>query len=134
MDNIVRDQETWLQQYSEREKWIEGWEKSGPSYTIIIDGKIIACAGVVLHPFNNGEAWTLFSQDFYSHVKGCYQEIKKGLDRIMADNKLKRVEALVDCRDGAALNFIEHLGFKVEGKKKKYGPNGEDMFMFARIS
>ncbi len=110
-----------------------GWKEYGPAYTIVVDGEIVTCAGVVINQWHCGEAWTLLSGSFYLYPKTLYKIIKKYLGDIISDNKLVRVQAFVYSEQEKAGNFCRHLGFEKEGRLKKYGPNHEDMDIYARL-
>jgi len=122
--------------FSNRETWANGWGKEGPAFTLIVDGEIVGCAGVILMEWNKGgEAWTLLSSLFYKYKKTTFKVIKKGLESIIKEKKLKRVQAFVyEGTEKICGNFLEHLGFKNETPDglKYYGPNNETMFIYSR--
>lgn len=110
------------------------WRRN-PSYTLIMNGKIIGCAGVVMTGKASGEAWALLSNDFYRAVKTSYRAIRDGLDSIIRNKKLVRVQSIVLCGNAQEVcgRFLEHLGFSMEGLLRKFGPNGEDVILYAKI-
>jgi len=114
------------------DEFATGWEVSGPAYTIIIDGSIVFCGGVILTGWNRGEAWTLMSDLFYKYPKSCYKICKNQLNEVIKEHGLKRVQAVIDVDFEDGVRFAEHLGFEKEGILKSYGPEGEDMLMFGR--
>ena len=137
LDRNVREEDTWLSKFPDWEKWAEGWKKEGPAFTLVIDGQIIGCGGVVLLDKNKGEAWTLLSSLFYKHKKTTYKAIIRYLSLIIAEKGLKRVQALVNTglpNVEACERFLVHLGFKNETPDgmEGYGPNGETVLLFAR--
>ena len=135
LERNVREQDTWLSKYPDWDKWAKGWKKGGPAYTLMVDGKIVACAGVLMMEWNKGEAWSLLSSLFYKYKKTTFKAIKKNLDTIIKDKKLKRVHSLVfDGTEEICGKFLEHLGFTWECKHRKYGPNGEDVHVYVRIT
>jgi RimJ/RimL family protein N-acetyltransferase len=134
LDRNVRECDVWLTNAPDWEKWAVGWETSGPSYTLVIDDQIVACAGVVLMNYNRGEAWTLFSPLINKYPKTCFKAIRDELRGIVSEHGLKRVQALVRPGLEVAERFVEHLGFEKEGVLVAFGPGGEDMTMYGRIN
>lgn len=129
----MREEEVNLSKHIDWDKWVNAWKQNGPAYTLIINGKIVACAGVVLMEWKKGQAWVLLSSLFYQYKKTTYKLIKRFLELIIKTKDLKRVEAFVRPDFEEAINFIKHLGFNFQGLQECYGPNGEDYLMFARI-
>jgi hypothetical protein len=141
LDRNVRDQDLQLSKVPGWESWIEGWKTAGPAYTLVIEGEVVACAGVTILEPGKGEAWALLSTLFYQYPKTAYKAIRKGLEDIIREKGLKRVQAFVKCGTGvptvdtqASCRFLEHLGFVNEtpNAMKAYH-NGHDYYMFARV-
>ena len=121
------------QDTSEFETYAELWGKEGPAYTIVVDGEVVFCGGVVNIGWNRGEAWTLMSKLFYKYPKTCFKICRNQLNKVIEEHKFARVQALVDPKLYGGVRFMEHLGFEKEGLLKKYGPQSEDMWMMGRI-
>ena len=132
IDRNVREQDLWLSG-QDWETAVKGWKDGGPGYTLLIDEKVVGCGGVVLTQWQCGEAWTLFSTLFFKHYRTAYKAIKKNLENIIEDENLRRVQSLIHPEHEEAKRFIIHLGFQCEGLLRKYGPNGEDLFMYSRV-
>ena len=132
MEMNLRDKEDWLRGI-EVEKWFYTWRDGGPAYTLMVDDSPIACAGVILQGWNRGEAWSLLSTLFYQHKIKTYRLIKSGLDNIILENELRRVQTFIDAEFPASIDFIECLGFALEGRLRAYGPHGEDYLLYSRI-
>lgn len=134
LERNIREQDIWLSKFPDWDRWVRGWENKGPGFTLVIDGEIVGCAGIVLMEWNRGEAWTLLSSLFYKYKKISYRAIRNGLESIIRDKKLRRVQASVyEGTEKICGNFLEHLGFEWEGKHRKFGPNGEDIHIYARV-
>ncbi len=137
LDRNVREEDLWLSTYPDWDKWVVAWQKAGPAYSLLIDDKVIICAGVILLEWLKGEAWMLLSNDFYQYKKTCFKEIKKYLIEIIHIFKLRRLQAIILCNLAnveECKRFLKHLGFKNETPDglAAYGPNGEDVFLFGR--
>mgnify|MGYP001186260297 CR=1 FL=1 len=116
----------------ERDELAIGWSKGGPAFTLIVDGDVVACAGVVLIGSSRGEAWAALSELFYKHKKTTYKAIRNGLDFIIKKEGLKRVQSTVFDGERKLVcgNFLEHLGFEEAGFLKNFGPHGENIIMY----
>jgi RimJ/RimL family protein N-acetyltransferase len=75
----------------------------------------------------------LLSPVFYKYYRTVYKFVKKFLAEIIEHENLSRVQALIHPDYEDAHRFIEHLGFEREGLLKRFGPGGEDLFMYSRI-
>jgi RimJ/RimL family protein N-acetyltransferase len=133
LDRNVREHNVWLSTYPDWEKWVRGYKKEGPAFTLIIDDQIIACAGVILMDWDRGEAWTLFSSLIAKYKLTVIKQVTKYLGMIAENNNLKRIQALVSPEREGDQRFIEFLGFEYEGLLRKYGPFNDDHMMYARI-
>lgn len=134
LERNVREEDIWLSKFPDWDKWVKGWRNNGPAFTLVVDGEIVGCAGVVLMEWSRGEAWTLLSSLFYKYKKTTFKAIKNVLDSIIRDKKLRRVQAVIyEGTEKVCGNFLEHLGFEWEGTHRKFGPNGENVHIYGRI-
>lgn len=113
--------------------WAQRSEGAGPAWSMLKGSQVVACAGVALEPWPAGTAWGLFGELFFSHVKTCWREIKGGLERVQKEQGLVRISTYVLAADPRALNFVEHLGFKLEGFLEAWGPNAENFLVLGRV-
>lgn len=107
--------------------------RNGPAFTLMVDAKPIACAGIEPYWPGMGEAWGIFSIHVYQYPIAVFKAAREGLDRIMQDWKLIRVQAVALKDFPSAVKFLERLGFEPEGEMRKYGPGGETFLRYARI-
>ena len=105
----------------------------GPAYTGWYRDRIIACGGVRLFWPGVGEAWGIFCEQAYDFRRELLFYTKLYLDRITIDHDLRRLHATADVEWEVAWGFLEHLGFKLEAVMRKYGPNGHDYYLYAKI-
>lgn len=129
----VREENLFLSDYPEWEQWALDRKDGGPSFTLLADGKVVASAGVVLGEWNKGVAWLLWTTLFYKYVKSTFKAVKQGLEAIIAEHELQRVETMVNPESEENIRFVSHLGFENAGLQKKYGPKGEDFLLYARV-
>lgn len=116
-------------------RWAKLNETEGVGYTAVCDGKIIGCGGIRIYWEGVGEAWAVYPRKVgQMHLDP--QIAKKKLYEMIEENKLKRVQSTPRCDWPEGLTYSKWLGFKVEGKMRKYLPdNGElvDCFMMSII-
>lgn len=127
----LRNQERWLSD-PEAARFADDCRRGGPAYTLLVNDVPVACAGIILQPWNRGEAWSLLSSLFYSHKIKVFRAMKAGIEALIAEHRLKRVQALVNPKYQSSIDFIECFGFEFEGNLRQYGPDG-DYLMYSRV-
>ena len=118
------------------EEWAKLNETEGVGKTFIYQGKIVGCGGIRIYWKGCGEAWVIFLQGISQyHIDP--QIVKTELDKMIIENDLQRIQITPACNWAPGLSYARWLGFKVEGKMRKYlpGNNGElvDCFMMSII-
>lgn len=104
---------------------------AGPSYTICTEeGKIIACCGLHRMWEGTAEVWGLFSPLMKKYPMAWFAV--KRLVKYHSE-RCHRLQATARCDWPGAMRFIEHLGFKLEGRLEAYGPCGADSMMYALV-
>ena len=111
---------------------VEAYQSHGPALTFIQDGRMVALAGLVLTGPGEAEAWLIPSDLVARHALGFHRAVRRELERLERDLKLKLITAtvLVDYEKGRG--YVESLGFVLQGRLSNYGPRGEDVFHYAR--
>jgi hypothetical protein len=113
------------------ETWARVHAQAGPSFTFEDEaGAVVFCCGVDELWAGVGEAWACFSPlaKKYPHT---WQAMKWVIG--FAKSAYHRIQAVLDVDDDAAIRMDERLGFVREGILRKYGPHGEDRFMYAIV-
>ena len=105
----------------------------GTAFTGFCEQGIIGCAGIVPVWRGVGHAWVVLGRDYKSHRVWVHKQVVTYLDKIINGMNLHRVEATVDCNFMPGIQWLERMNFKLEGQKKKYGPDGKDHYSYARI-
>ena len=108
-------------------------ECSGSAYTAVLCGDPIGAAGIAVVKPGVGEAWSLLSPMIKRFPVALHKAVKTRIPEIMARHGLRRVHMTVDPWDVAAIRWAECLGFEREGLMRRFGDNGADMFLFARV-
>ena len=132
IDERIRKHDLWLTEVPGCEEWPLKWAEH-PAYTLVIDGEIIICGGIMLMDWRCGEAWTLFADNFQKYPIAVFKTCKYVIEKISKERNLKRVQAIVEPTVNGGRAFIERLGFQEEGLLRSCGPKGEDYIMFAKI-
>lgn len=106
---------------------------TGPAFTIWDGGAPVAAGGVVVLWKGVGEAWLHLSQWFPEHPLSAFRIVRQLLNAIIHDAQLRRVQAPIRLDMPANIRLVEHLGFEPEGILKRWGPEGADYVMYARM-
>lgn len=125
-----------LKGHKDYEKWVKHNIENGPSWTGELDGVIVGCGGIVIHWKGFGEAWVVMPEKIGAkHIDP--QLAKAKLYEMIEDKDLKRTEICPRCDWPPGLSYARFLGFKVEGKRRKYMPDADgtlvDCFMMSII-
>jgi len=117
----------------EHQKYVVAVEEIGMSFTGLVNKKPIA-AGGVNHLWDNvAEGWVIASKEIWKYPITCARAIKVRTDYLATNNNIKRIQTGVKADCKKAIRFAEWLGFKREGLMKKYGPDGSDYYLYAKV-
>jgi hypothetical protein len=108
-------------------------EHAGPAYTGLVDGEVVAIAGVVLLWPGVAEGWVFGSPKIAKYKKSFCRHVRNKLAEIEKEHKLWRVQATIVSGWSGLMRFVEFLGFQFEGRLSQYGLNKEDYLMYARL-
>tara|TARA_R110000803_G_scaffold67203_1_gene128839 strand:- start:9989 stop:10465 length:477 start_codon:yes stop_codon:yes gene_type:complete len=114
-------------------QYIAGGAQPGLSWTGIYNNKIVLCFGVRQVWPNVAEAWLLPSPLINDHALSVVRTARKIFSDIFKTEAFSRVHISVDSANDSAFKFAKALGFETEGILRKYGPDGSDYYMMARI-
>lgn len=98
-----------LQSYL-KEKDVEEMAVAGPAITVLRDGVVLGCGGLVEMNQYRALVWALFSKTTPANFLAMHRASVK----MIKTSKYKRIEAYVDPTFPAAIRWIEMLGFKME--------------------
>lgn len=100
------------------------------SWTGIVDGDTIACAGTVQQWPGRHVAWAYLSFTSGPHMGWITRQVRKNLECVKG-----RIELTVRADFPAGLRWARLLGFEVEVPLlRRYGPEGEDHMGFVRYN
>ena len=103
------------------------------SFTGMVGKKPIFAAGMKMIWGQVAEGWVIASSDMWKYPLGVAKAIKKDFARVAKENNITRVQSAIrkDFKQGQ--RFAEWLGLENEGLMKKFGFDGSDQYMYARI-
>ena len=99
------------------------------SFTVLHEGEVLACAGVVPKWPGVVTMWGLFGRGFPQHYREGYIFAHKWLFIC----PVRRLETYCTLGHDAGERLLEHLGFVREGLMRQCLPDGRDAWMFARV-
>jgi hypothetical protein len=103
------------------------------SFTGMVGKKPIFAAGMKMIWGQVAEGWVIATSEMWKHPLGVAKAIKKDFARVARENNITRVQSAIrkDFKEG--LRFAEWLGLEKEGLMKKWGFDGSDQYMYARL-
>lgn len=104
--------------------------EDGVAFTGIIDGRIIACGGVVPYKHGVGELWQIPSIYVADHALVYARYIKEWVEEMKEVFGLHRMETLCQT-DELHSKWMKFIGFESEGVKKKFF-DGQDYEMWGK--
>ena len=105
----------------------------GPAYTILVDGEVIACAGIRIFWEGAGEAWSIISKDKVSlHLKLVMEEFGRRIEFVIREMKFRWIQVSLKKDNDKGIHFAQHFGFERKCEMKGYLPDGSDALLYAR--
>ena len=108
-------------------------EQNNLAFTGLDKGKPIFAAGMKMVWNGVAEGWVLATKEVWDHPLLVARAIKKDFARIAKENNINRVQTAVRANYTTGLKFAKWLGLEEEGLMKKFGFDGSDQYMYARI-
>jgi hypothetical protein len=105
-------------------------KRMGPSVSFKIDGVIVGCGGIHLHWKGAGESWMCLRASTMG--PSVLKFARDWLNRTIEKYAFDRVQAIIPIGNQWA-RTEKFLGFSLETYLRKYGPNGKDMALWARV-
>jgi hypothetical protein len=103
---------------------------NGLAYAAIDDdGTVLCCAGLLPMWEGRAEAWALMGGNLKRH----FLAIHHAALRFLSVAEFRRIEAVVDAQFCTGHKWLERLGFKPEGLREAYTPDGRDCIGYAKV-
>ena len=129
LDLDIREEQKEVKPYQTRETANE-LAKHPYLYSYFEKGKIL-CVGGLLHKWE-GRAESFFVYDKEATFRFLVK-IRRFTREMCELSGYKRIEATIKKDDTMSFNWMKGLGFEREGLMRKFGTDGEDYYMYARI-
>lgn len=104
---------------------------AGPAVTAELGGEIMFCVGINERWAGVGEVWFVLSPKAAKHP-GVFWALRTLIDQAH-EKGYHRLQAAVDYRWWDSVRFAEWLGFKREGIMRKFGSDGRNYLLYARV-
>jgi RimJ/RimL family protein N-acetyltransferase len=127
MNHILMDKD---KEYSMDGKLLE---ENGLAFSGIYNDKIIVAGGMKLLWEGVAEGWVMANEDVWKHPIITARAIKKNFEKAAKAKNLKRVQTAIRSDFAVGKKFAKWLGLKEEGLMRRYGFDGSDQYMYARI-
>ena len=107
----------------------------GPhTWTGLVDGRVVGVCGIQEKWKGRGLAWALLTTGLTARdFLRAHNKVREILD-LAQIQKLVRVETAVLVKHEEANRWARTLGFEREGLMKKYSPEGNDAWLYARVA
>ena len=104
-------------------------QSMGPSFTAFRCGKAIGAAGLIFIWEGFAQAWAYIGLQRIGHQE--FRALRDGLNLLMEEHRLRRVQTEVLTEHEAAHRMIRRLGFKSEAEMPCFGVKGETYTRYA---
>lgn len=103
----------------------------GVSWTLIIDGCVVACFGIT-EMGGTADIWMMSSNYVKDYGRRVCVITRSILSNYIEDASPRRLQTT--CMNNEVdIRFMEWMGLEIEGILRKAGPSGEDLVMMSRI-
>ena len=108
-------------------------EQDHLAFTGIINDKPIFAAGMKMVWGQVAEGWVIATNEMWKYPLSIAKAIKKDFARVAKENNITRVQSAIRKDFSEGQRFAEWLGLEKEGLMRKWGFDGSDQYMYARL-
>lgn len=102
----------------------------GPdAHTVVAEGQMVACLGVLPLWPGTGEAWAFLAHDCGRHLLW----ITRAIERYLRHTHYTRVQCMVAWDFWPAHRWCKRLGFTLEAPRLRQYADGKDYSLYARV-
>lgn len=101
--------------------------------TLTLDGHPVAFIGMLIHWKGVASAWTISASDVKLCPKTFHKLVLEMLEEYTRIFQITRLQFNVRAKFRGGCRWAEALGFSKEGRMRKYDPEGNDYFRYARV-
>ena len=108
-------------------------EQNNLAFTGIVNYQPIFAAGMKMVWGRVAEGWVIATSEIWKNPLSVARAIKKDFARVAKEHNIERVQTAIrkDFKQGQ--RFAEWLGLEKEGLMRKWGFDGSDQYMYARL-
>ena len=114
-------------------QYVQQMRVQGLSWSVDIEGTIVASAGLVPLWAGVAEAWMIAGDDVEKHRIKLARKMCVTFDEVMRQQGFYRAQSNIHCGFARAIRLAEWLGFENEGLMRRFGIEGADYFRYARV-
>jgi hypothetical protein len=107
--------------------------KSTVAYTLMDDQTPIVCGGLWLFWPGMGELWFHGSDESTRHAVPVFRHTKRLVTSWIKEYAIFRLQLTIDASFIASYRFAEALGFTLESRMPRYGPNQETFLRYVLL-
>lgn len=107
---------------------------NGTAVTFLLGDEPLAIIGWYFVTESVVQIWALLSDGISAVKKSFHKEVLALLRWAFLSHPVRRIQMSVRVGYSVGWRWAQSLGFTCEGVMKKYGPIGEDYWLFARTS
>lgn len=96
-------------------------------------GVIAIIGGTLLWP-GNMEIWSVTGEDINKYPIAYVKLVRELMERFQAVLKIRRFQSAGLCGNPQLDKWFKSIGFKREAIMEKYGPDGQDYYMYSRVA
>lgn len=115
-----------LRSMPDAKKLAAEYAERGPCWTGFWDGQAMAAVGIVILWNHVAEGWALTSDLVRQHPCAFHRAVCHKLRYVMQKYELNRLQLSIQHSNLVSRMWAYRLGFRNEGRMKKFGPEGED--------
>ena len=108
-------------------------EQDNLAFTGLINNTPVFSAGMKMVWGQVAEGWVIATNEMWKHPLATAKAIKKDFARVAKEHNIQRVQTGIRKDFKQGIRFAEWLGLEREGLMKKWGLDGSDQYMYARI-
>tara|TARA_Y100000004_G_scaffold182527_1_gene229369 strand:+ start:528 stop:1022 length:495 start_codon:yes stop_codon:yes gene_type:complete len=113
--------------------YLQAYADGGHAYTAIGEGEIYAMFGLFKLWPGVGEAWLIPSNKIDRKTLAMHRAALRFFEYAANELQIKRLQFTVHTLNERADRWAQRCYFEREGLLKKYGPDGSDYWMYARM-
>jgi len=108
-------------------------EQNNLAFTGVVNNNPIFAAGMKMVWGQVAEGWVIATSDMWKYPLGVAKAIKKDFAKVAKENNITRVQSAIRKDFTEGQRFAEWLGLEKEGLMRKWGFDGSDQYMYARL-